>query len=237
MTAKFSESDMYAPIKNFFTGLGYAINAEVKNCDITLLKDGKLIVIELKKTFCLPLLFQALERQKLADEVYVAVPRFKSARGAKYNDIINIVRRLGLGLITIAMDSPVKTVDILVFPQMPTDAKKNTAKKARVINEISQRTFDLNEGGSVKKKLITAYREKVIKIACVLEKIGPLKACELVNNYGCDKNAYTILRANAYGWFERMENARFGLGKIGLSELNNGDFKQLVDYYKAALEQ
>lgn len=230
----FSENDMYLPVKKFFSELGFKVNAEVKNCDITLLKDNKLIIVEMKKHFCLELLFQAMERQSLADEVYVAVPRFKTAKGRKYNNILNIVKKLELGLITIAMDSPVKTVEILHFPKT---SKVKANLKNSIISEIHGRSVELNSGGSTGTKIITAYREKAVKIACTLNFAGPLKASVLVRDYSCDKNTYSILRNNVYGWFDRMPNARFSLNKVGLTELCSGSLKQLFDYYTELLSK
>lgn len=239
MKQAFSETDMYLPIKEFFQSLGYAVYAEVKNCDVTLLKDNKLIVIELKKSFNLQLVFQAIERQKVCDEVYVAIPRLKRYKGSQYNNIINMVKRLGIGLITIAMDSPVKTIEILVFPEAISDIKRpvsNIKKKEPIINEISLRTHDLNLGGSNKRKLMTAYREKAIKIACVLEAKGALKASELINIFDCDKNAYNILRLNAYGWFEAAGKAKFALSDAGIKALKDKEFSQLFEYYRKWVE-
>jgi len=47
----FSETDMYPPIKDFFLDLGYTVNAEVKGCDVAMMKNDELIIIELKKNF------------------------------------------------------------------------------------------------------------------------------------------------------------------------------------------
>ena len=85
---KIKESDLYQPIKDYLDSLGYDTKGEVKDCDITAIKDGELIVVELKKGFTIELLYQAIERQKIADSVYVAIPLPK--RGYKnphYKDI------------------------------------------------------------------------------------------------------------------------------------------------------
>ena len=71
---KIKESDLYQPIKDYLDSLGYDTKGEVKNCDITAIKDDELVVVELKKGFTIELLYQAIERQKIADSVYVAIP-------------------------------------------------------------------------------------------------------------------------------------------------------------------
>lgn len=87
---KIKESDLYQPIKDYLDSLGYDTKGEVKDCDITAIKDGELIVVELKKGFTIELLYQAIERQKIADSVYVAIPLPK--RGYKnphYKDMVH----------------------------------------------------------------------------------------------------------------------------------------------------
>ena len=97
---KIKESDLYQPIKDYLDSLGYDTKGEVKDCDITAIKDDELIVVELKKGFTIELLYQAIERQKIADSVYVAIPLPK--RGYKnphYKDLVTISKRLEVGLI------------------------------------------------------------------------------------------------------------------------------------------
>lgn len=71
---KLRESDLYGPVRDYLAGLGYEVKGEVKDCDVTAMRDGELIVVELKKGFTLELVYQALDRQRVADGVYVAVP-------------------------------------------------------------------------------------------------------------------------------------------------------------------
>ena len=71
---KLRESDLYGPVRDYLTGLGYEVKGEVKDCDIAAMRDGELIVVELKRGFTLELVYQALDRQRVADGVYVAVP-------------------------------------------------------------------------------------------------------------------------------------------------------------------
>ena len=45
----FKESDLYSPVCNYFTELGYDVQAEVKSCDLIAKKDSEIIIAELKK--------------------------------------------------------------------------------------------------------------------------------------------------------------------------------------------
>ena len=69
---KLLERDLYGPVRDYLQSLGYEVKGEVKNCDVTALRDGELIVVELKRGFTLELIYQAVDRQRIADGVYVA---------------------------------------------------------------------------------------------------------------------------------------------------------------------
>ncbi|MDO4531633.1 MAG: hypothetical protein Q4C06_06590, partial [Bacillota bacterium] len=85
----FKETDLYAPIRSFLEEEGYQVQAEVKDCDIAAIKDGQLIIVELKKAFNLKLVYQGLERQSLTEQVFVAIPRpKKGAREKAWKDML-----------------------------------------------------------------------------------------------------------------------------------------------------
>jgi len=56
------ESDLYAPVKAHLEALGYVARAEVGKCDIVGINGDIIIGVELKLTFGLPVLYQALQR-------------------------------------------------------------------------------------------------------------------------------------------------------------------------------
>ena len=237
MSEKFSETDLYPPIQRFFSELGYQVNAEVKNCDVAMTKNGELIIIELKKSFNITLLYQALDRQKLTTQVYAAVPRPKRANTPEYHGMLQIAKKLEIGLITVALDSPVRHVEVLAFP--PAALLKSLKKPDRrqsVLQEMSERRTDTNIGGSTRRKLMTAYREKSVQIACVLERHGDANKKELAA-YGCDPKAYSIVYANHYGWFARVDKGRYGLSQTGQDMLNSGEFNAPVEYFRAELSR
>ena len=230
----FSETDLYPPIQKFFTELDYQVNAEVKGCDVAMTKNGELVIIELKKSFNITLLYQAMDRQKLTTQVYVAIPRPKTSRDAGYRGMLQIVKKLELGLMTVAMDSPARHVEILAFPPAAPikGVRRKPERRESVLKEMSGRTLDTNLGGSTRRKLVTAYREKALHIACVLELHGALNKNELIA-LGCDAKAYNILRANQYGWFEKAAPGRYGLTAEGICALEDGGgFEALIAFYR-----
>ena len=131
----FKESDLYPPVCKYFTSLGYDVQAEVKSCDLVAKRDGETIVAELKKSFCLKLVYQAIERQSMTDLVYVVIPRPKCAKGSQWNSMIKLMKRLDIGIITVALDSELKTVDVVSAPAG--NAKpKSSVKRASLNKEI-----------------------------------------------------------------------------------------------------
>ena len=111
------ETDLYSPVRDYLSGLGYKVRGEVKKCDLAAECNGELVVVEFKKNFTLRLVYQALERFALTDQVYVAIPRPKMVDTPEYRGMLRLLKKLELGLLTVAMDSPVKTVDALIYPE------------------------------------------------------------------------------------------------------------------------
>ena len=77
------ETDLYRPIKVHLERLGLEVKGEVCGCDLVALSDAspELVVIgEMKQSFTLELVLQAVDRTCACDEVWLAVGASK--RGA-----------------------------------------------------------------------------------------------------------------------------------------------------------
>ena len=95
---KLKETDLYDPVRKHLEHLGFTVNGEVLHCDVTAIKDDLLVVVELKKNLNLEVILQAVQRQKAADLVYIAV--FKKGRELltkRWKNICHLLRRLELG--------------------------------------------------------------------------------------------------------------------------------------------
>ena len=67
------ETDLYLPVKAFLEGQGYAVKGEIDGCDLVAVRgEEDPVVVELKRSFSLELVFQAIDRLKLSDKVYLA---------------------------------------------------------------------------------------------------------------------------------------------------------------------
>ena len=236
---KFLETDMYPPVKKYLESAGYTVTAEVKGADVTAVKSDELIILELKKQFNVKLLFQALERQRVTGDVYIVLPRPKRANSPQFKHIRHIAESLGLGLMTVAMDSGLKTVEVIHNPSLiennKTTLKANEKKKRALLLEIAGRSSDGNNGGSSKKKLMTAYREKCLRLACVLYENGPQQARDLTGKFGCEKDSYQIMYQNHYNWFCRVEPGTFGLSEEGIVAVTgDNEYREIINYYRGA---
>ena len=223
------ETELYAPLKAFFEERGYEIKSEVRHCDLVGYRpeSDEPLIVEMKKSFNLPLLLQGLERQKLSSEVYLAVERARAKKGAhnqRWSEITNLCRRLGLGFITITQYKTKKPfVEIHCIPgdHLPAPSQRIVkARAARLQYEFNERSGDYNVGGSHGTKLMTAYREKALRIAMVLQEGGEMAPKDIKLLSGIGQTA-GILQKNYYLWFRRVSRGRYVLtseGEHGLKQ-------------------
>jgi hypothetical protein len=228
------ETDLYDPIRRLLTEQGFTVRGEVKGCDIAAVKGESLWLVEMKLTANLKLLFQAMERQTATDWVFVAIPRPRNARDKHFAQYSKIVKKLGIGLITVALDSPTRLAEIIHFPTGKDT--KNNKKTTKVKREIAGRSVD-SSGGTTKEKINTAYRERCVRIATVLEFHAPLGSRDLIRSYGCESDTYTILKTNIYGWFEKAGRGLFALSDAGIVYLQDNAAQSLVAYYRIKAEK
>jgi len=225
---KFKESDMYEPIRNLLAQQGFVVRGEVKGCDIVAVKGDALWIVEMKLAANITLIYQAMMRQIATDWVFVAIPRPKQIRDGSYLKFQKLLKKLQLGLITVALDSPLKQAEVILFP-IGRDNKAN--KKTAVIKrEVAGRTVDTT-GGAAKMPVNTAYRERCVRIACLLDTHGPLTAKELVNTHGCAKDTSHIMRTNVLGWFAKLTKGVYVISETGRGYLKTNASTTLVAYY------
>ena len=192
------ETDLAVPVRDFLVARGYTVRSEVLDCDLVAVRGDELIAVELKTGLTATLLIQAVQRQQACDSVYVAIPRPSTGeRGLDWRGALLLLKRLSLGLITVALDSSARTVEVVVDPQ-DWRHQRQPRQRARILREVAGRALDLNLAGGVRRKLVTAYREAAIRAAIALRD-GPRTAKALVTG-GCPANTRAILAADHYGW-------------------------------------
>jgi len=227
------ETDLCAPVRDYLTAQGYTVRSEVHNCDVVAVKGEDVIVVELKRALNLALIVQAAERQRITDSVYVAVPRPSNMRvwNRQTKGAQHILRRLEIGLVLVSTRAGRPAVDVLFHP-LPFQRQKRKSRHRAVISEVHNRTADFNEGGSCRRKLVTAYRESAIRIACCLCERGPMSPKDL-RALGTGDKTLSILRGNVYSWFERVSHGVYALTSTGAKELSA--YPELVEHYTGLL--
>lgn len=208
--------------------LGYDVKGEVKGCDVTAMRDGELIVVELKRGFTLELIYQAIDRQRVADGVYVAVPLpQKGYMSPHVRDMQSLCRRLELGLIFVGFTSKgIPQVDVFVHPKEASVPRSNKKRRLAVIREHTARTGSVNTGGVSRKKILTVYKEQALLVAMLLRDNGPLRA-EEVKRLGGPPNSTAILGRNVLKWFEREIAPE---GRVYLYRVNAAGLAALDEY-------
>ncbi|MCR2822198.1 DUF2161 domain-containing phosphodiesterase [Lederbergia panacisoli] len=229
---KILEVDLYEPVHRYFKRLGYKVHGEVHHCDVAAVKDENLIIVELKLFLNIDLLIQATKRQRLTDMVYIAIPRPKfSLRTKKWKDICYLIRRLELGLIIVSFQKSGAYAEVKIDPS-PFDRNKSMQvsrkKRENIVKEIEGRHGDYNVGGSNQTKIMTAYKENCIHIACCLACFGILSPRRL-RELGTGDKTLSILHKNYYGWFERVKRGTYIISEKGKTELKL--YPEIVEHY------
>ncbi|MFN7090238.1 MAG: DUF2161 domain-containing phosphodiesterase [Allorhizobium sp.] len=209
------ETSLYLPVKNFLEGAGYTVKGEIGGCDLVGLSDEDppvMVVCELKLSFNLELILQAVDRASVADELWIAARISAKGKGResdkRYRDLC---RRLGIGMLGVADNGTVNVIVNSVTP-MP---RTNPKRRSRLMREHQKRRGDPAVGGSTRTPLMTAYRQQALGCAAALAS-GPLKVRDVRASV---PEAGKILQANVYGWFERVDRGVYGLTPAGLEAL------------------
>jgi hypothetical protein len=209
------ETALYLPVKRFLEKLGFTVKGEIGGCDLVALSgdDPPVVVIgELKLSFNLELILQAVDRAGASDEVWLAAKMSAQGKGresdARYR---NLCRRLGFGMLGV---TPRGEVEVLVKP--PTSApRRDPRKRSRLVAEHQRRIGDPAMGGSTRAPIMTAYRQQALACASALSG-GPQRVRDLRNRV---PDAGKILLHNVYGWFDRAERGVYMLTDAGRAAL------------------
>ena len=160
------ETDLYRPIKVHLERLGLEVKGEVCGCDLVALSEGspELVVIgEMKQSFTLELVLQAVDRTSACDEIWLAVAASKRGRGRE-NDarVKKLCRFLGFGLLAVTTEG---RVDVLAAPA-PWKPRHDVKRRSRIVEEHRRRKGDPIVGGSTRVPQMTAYRQQALVGLC-----------------------------------------------------------------------
>lgn len=212
MSERISETALYAPVKAFLEAQGFEVKAEIGPADVVALRGGEApVIVELKATFSLTLLHQAVARLAVTDRVYVAVPRKAGRASWKATQAnVRLCRRLGLGVLTVRMKDGL--VELLAEPG-PFAPRKSPRKKASLLREFDRRRGDPNEGGT-RGAIVTAYRQDAEACAVWLFAQGAARGRDVRDGAGVAR-ATRMMADNHYGWFLRIATGVYDLTDEG----------------------
>jgi hypothetical protein len=209
------ETSLYLPVKGFLEAAGYIVKGEIGGCDLVGLTEGEppvVVVCELKLSFNLELVLQAVDRAAMSDEVWIAARVSAKGRGReadkRYRDLC---RRLGIGMLGVSDGGDVSVIVSSVSP-MP---RTNPKRRSRLVREHQRRRGDPAVGGSTRAPVMTAYRQRALICAAALQQglVRPRDMKTLAPDAG------KILLGNVYGWFERRDKGVYALTAVGEAAL------------------
>lgn len=237
MVERIAETDLYRPVADYLADQGYTVQGEVRQCDIAAVRGSELIIVELKLRLSAEAIAQAARRQRVADQVWVAIhkpPRVASWR-KRCADLLFLLRRLELGLLLVSPSARTKAARVNVeLPAQIFDRVKDGKLRAGLMREVLRRSGDFNRGGSVRTRVVSSYREAAVHIACCLERFGPLTVPEL-KRIGTGPHTWSILKASPgiEGWFDRDEGGRYTLNATGVAGLER--YPDVAAHYRSVL--
>jgi hypothetical protein len=209
------EANLYPPVKRFLERLGFEVKGEICGCDLVALRDSvpnAVVIGELKLTFTLELVLQAVDRFPVCDEIWLAVRMSRRGRGREGDPRVKkLCRLLGLGLLAVTASGK---VEVLVEP-VPWRPRRDAKRRSRIVDEHRRRRGDPAAGGSTRLPIMTAYRQQALACAAALAQ-APARPRDLKSDL---PDAPKILLRNVYGWFVRIDRGVYSLSESGKAAL------------------
>jgi hypothetical protein len=216
------ETSLYQPVKRYLETLGFTVKGEVCACDLVAIRGDEppiVVIAELKLSFSLDLVLQAVDRTAACDEVWLAVgPAGRKRLGDPR--VRKLCRFLGCGLLGVLSTG---AVEVLVEPK-PWKPRQDKKRRVRLVDEHRKRIGDPAPGGSTRQPIMTAYRQQALACATSLAE-RPRRTSEL---RAVVPNAPIIVLSNVYGWFRRLERGVYQLTPEGALALARWQQKALT---------
>jgi hypothetical protein len=205
------ETALYPPVKAFLEAAGYTVKGEIGGCDLVGVSDSDppvIVVCELKLSFNLELILQAVDRATVADEVWIAARISRTGRGREADKRYRqLCRRLGIGMLGVT-DTGIVSVIVSSVSPMP---RNNPKRRSRLVREHQRRRGGPALGGSTRIPIMTAYRQQALICAQAML-AGPMRPRDMRH---AAQDAGKILLNNVHGWFERVTTGVYQLTDAG----------------------
>lgn len=215
------ESELFEPIRNYFTEQGYSGDGEVSGIDLYMEKDGLSTAVELKKTLDYRALQQAALDQRVCDFVYIGIFRPRDLHSRRVRDKLYLLKRLGIGLICVSpRTGRVELVNEPLVSELAHFQKAHRDRREAVKAEFQRRRIRDNTGGVNRTKLMTAYREEALLVLSCLGGLGGQGSCRQIREGTQLPNSTSILHDNHYGWFENVSRGVYRITEQGYGALS-----------------
>lgn len=223
--AKILEKDLFIILKTHFQNQGFEVQAEVMDVDLIFYKPNFFGLVELKLGFNVTVIYQALERKKICDDVYIAVTKPKKYSVKEYHRMRNLCKLLTIGLIVI---DPITEICKVIIEPSTSQIKKTKLKK---FNQKFQGLVLKNPvGGVTNQKIFTLYFQECFKAALIVRFVDVITPKQLREFDDLKITSQKILGDNYYGWFEKVSRGKYKLSKLGLDFLVRLDDPELITF-------
>ena len=214
------EKDLFEPIKEYFSLLGYSCDGEVNDIDLYMQKDDESVAVELKQSIDFKAIRQAALRQKIVDTVYIGTFMPKNLRSRENREKIYLLKRLGIGLIVVSKRSNrAEIISEPVVSELASFKVRNKKKKTALEKEFTKRKVRSNVGGVTGTKLMTGYREDALLVLDSLNELGGEASPRAIKAICNVEKTPNILRDNHYGWFVHADKGLYALSDKGCEAL------------------
>ncbi|MCR4705714.1 MAG: hypothetical protein K5641_06570 [Lachnospiraceae bacterium] len=214
------EKDLFGPIKEYFESFGYTCDGEVKDIDLYMEKDGASVAVELKKSLDFKAVRQAALRQKVTDTVFIGIFRPSNMRARAFRDSLYLLKRLGIGLITLAPRTGViEIVNEPAVSELSLYMRRNGAQKKELAAEFQRRRIKTTVGGVTHTQVLTGYRQEALLVLHGLGCLGGESTGAALRKETGIERARQILYDNHYGWFERAGHGVYRITEEGREAL------------------
>ena len=209
---KLRETELYLPVKHWLEARGFAVKAEVGAADVVARRPGEdPVIVELKTSFSLTLLQQAVARQRVTDWVYVAVPRWRGKSGWRtFKGNVGLCKRLGVGVLSVRPEDGHVQAHCDPVEFRP---RKSRPRKGALLKEFERRHGDPNTGGT-RGRITTAYKQEMQRCAAYLLANGASKGA-VVAREAQVVQATRMMREDHLGWFRKVDVGIYDLAPEG----------------------
>jgi hypothetical protein len=214
------ETSLYLPVKRHLESLGFEVKGEICGCDVVAVPRDPaagrapvgIVIAELKLTFTLELVLQAIDRTSVCDEVWVAIQASRRGRGREGDGRVKkLCRFLGIGMMAVTATGK---VEVIVEP-VPWKPRGNAKRRSKIVSEHRRRLGDPALGGSTRRPIMTAYRQQALACAAAMAS-APARPRDLKVSL---PDAPKILQSNVYDWFVKVERGVYALSDAGRAAL------------------